>query len=112
MRDAWPAIGLATLCGLFGITRQAYYDYRKRITIKFLEHDQVLKRVKEVRAVHPRIGCRKIYEMIKGDLNEAGIKIGRDKLFDLLAENHMLIRRRRRKVRTTNSYHSFRRYKN
>lgn len=80
--------------------------------IKYLECDQILKRVREIRAIHPRIGCRKIYEMIKRDLNAAGLKIGRDKLFDILSENQMLIRKRKRRVWTTNSYHHFRKYKN
>ncbi|NNF86875.1 MAG: IS3 family transposase [Winogradskyella sp.] len=112
MKELHPDLSIGQLCGLFGISRQAYYNNKKRSTKKLLETDQVLKRIREIRLVHPRMGCRKIYDMIKVELHAADIKLGRDKLFDLLAENHMLIRNRRRRVWTTNSYHSFRKYKN
>lgn len=61
----------------------------------------------------PRIGTRKLYDMLSGTLEEHKIKIGRDKLFDLLEDYGMLIRRRkRRKVSTTDSNHPFRKYPN
>jgi putative transposase len=61
----------------------------------------------------PRIGTRKLYHMLTDALQEHKIKIGRDKLFDLLEEHGMLVRRRkRRKVSTTDSNHPFRRYPN
>ena len=61
----------------------------------------------------PRIGTRKLYHMLTDTLQEHKIKIGRDKLFDLLEEYAMLVRRRkRRKVSTTDSNHPFRKYPN
>jgi putative transposase len=61
----------------------------------------------------PRIGTRKLYDMLTRTLQEHKIKIGRDKLFDLLEEYSMLIRRRKRKkVNTTDSNHPFRKYPN
>ena len=73
----------------------------------------VLKRVKEIREDMPRIGTRKLYDMLTRTLQEHKIKIGRDKLFDLLEEYGMLVRRRKRKkVVTTDSNHPFRKYPN
>lgn len=61
----------------------------------------------------PRIGTRKLYHMLTEALQGHKTKIGRDKLFDLLEENGMLVRRRkRRKISTTDSNHPFRRYPN
>jgi len=61
----------------------------------------------------PRLGTRKLYDMLTNTLAEHSIKIGRDKLFDLLEEYGMLVRRRkRRKVSTTDSNHPFRKYPN
>ncbi len=61
----------------------------------------------------PRIGTRKLYHMLTDTLQKHKIKIGRDKLFDLLEEYAMLVRRRkRRKVSTTDSNHPFRKYPN
>jgi putative transposase len=37
-----------------------------------------------------------------------GIKLGRDRFFDLLREEHLLVERRRSRTRTTNSFHRFR----
>lgn len=41
-----------------------------------------------------------------------GINIGRDKFFNILRENDLMIHRRSRKAVTTNSRHNFRRYPN
>jgi putative transposase len=61
----------------------------------------------------PRIGTRKLHYMLETTLRHHNITIGRDKLFDLLAEQGLLVRRRKRsKVITTNSHHRFRRYPN
>lgn len=50
--------------------------------------------------------------MLQPFLKEHRIKMGRDSLFNLLYNNHLLVRRRKRKIRTTNSYHRFRKYPN
>lgn len=43
---------------------------------------------------------------------ERGIKMGRDALFDLLAANNLLVRKRKRRMITTFSRHRFRKYPN
>jgi transposase InsO family protein len=43
---------------------------------------------------------------------EHQIKMGRDALFDLLASHQLLVRRRKRKISTTNSSHWLRKYPN
>lgn len=58
------------------------------------------------------MGTKKLYELILPFLLEHQIKIGRDALFDLLAANNLLIRRKKRKVSTTNSYHRYKKYPN
>lgn len=61
----------------------------------------------------PRIGTRKLHYMLTETLQKHQISIGRDKLFDLLAEYRLLVRRRkRRRVSTTDSNHPFRKYPN
>jgi transposase InsO family protein len=51
--------------------------------------------------------------MLTDTLQEHGINIGRDRLFDLLEAYGLLVRRRKRKsVYTTNSRHRFNRYPN
>lgn len=61
----------------------------------------------------PRIGGRKLHYMLTGSLQKHDISVGRDKLFDLLEEYGLLVRRRKRKGSiTTDSNHPFRKYPN
>lgn len=65
-----------------------------------------------LRKEHKVLGTRKLYGILKPYLIEHGIKRGRDALFDLLAANQLLIKRRKRSVRTTYSNHWLRKYPN
>ena len=58
------------------------------------------------------MGGRKLYEMLRPFLLSNNIKMGRDGFFDLLASNNLLVKRRKRAVYTTNSFHYFKRYPN
>jgi hypothetical protein len=53
----------------------------------------------------PRIGTRKVYYLIKEDLREQGLKLGRDKLFELMRLYGLQIKPRRRYIQTTMSKH-------
>lgn len=97
---------------MFGITRHAYYKHEKRFKLKSYQSQVVLNIVKGIRQEQPRIGTRKLYHLLLPKLKEHQIKLGRDALFDLLAEFNMLVRRRKRRVFTTNSVHSLKVYPN
>ena len=77
-----------------------------------IEEEFVLKEVLRIRRDHRRIGTRKLYEMLTSFFMEHQIKMGRDKLFELLSYNHLLIRRRSRNTVTTWSKHWLRKYPN
>lgn len=112
MKQNFHRIGLVHLCGWFGITRQAYYHENWKQIEHSIEDELVLKEVKEIRTSHSRMGTRKVHHKLLPFMLEHQIKMGRDHLFDLLAANHMLIRRRRRNFVTTNSRHWLRKYPN
>jgi|SRR5690554_4001037 len=112
MKTTFSHIGLAKLCGWFGITRQAYYQNSWKAVYVSVEEDLVLNEVKKIRKYHGRMGTRKLYDKLEPFMIEHQIKIGRDALFDLLSANHMLVRKRKRKVQTTQSYHWLRKYPN
>jgi transposase InsO family protein len=100
------------ICRLFGISRQSYYKnikYQKKVII---EDHIVLQMIASRRKDHPRMGVRKLYFMIKAEMAGMNIKMGRDALFDLMASEHMLVQRRKRKHITTNSNHWYRKYPN
>jgi transposase InsO family protein len=112
MKSAFSRVGLAQLCGWFGITRQAYYKYHRQAVNVTSQEELVVKQVKEIRKKHPRIGARKLHWMLQPFFQENQIKLGRDGLFDLLSGHHLLVRRRKRKVHTTQSFHWLRKYPN
>ena len=112
MKSIFPRIKLAKLCGWFGITRQAYYQNGWREAETSIEEDILLKEVLEIRKDHKRMGTRKIYEKLRPIMLEHQIKMGRDALFDLLSSNHLLVRKRKRRIQTTQSSHWLRKYPN
>ena len=66
--------------------------------------------VRNIRMELPRVGTRKLYHMLHQPLKEN--KVGRDKLFDILRANRLLIKPVRSYHVTTNSHHRFRKHKN
>lgn len=112
MKSSFSRIGLATLCGWFGITRQAYYQNNWEGVSTTIEEELVIQQVLNIRKNHRRVGTRKLYEMMRPFMLEHSIKMGRDGLFNLLSVNHLLVRKRKRSIRTTNSYHWLRKYPN
>ena len=104
--------GIRDSLRLIGITRQAYYQNNWEGISTTLEEDLVIQRVKEIRANHRRMGTRKLYEMLQLFLFEHQIKMGRNALFNMLSANHLLVRKRKRRIQTTNSYHWLRKYPN
>lgn len=100
-------VGLGRLCGLFGKSRQAFYDRRWRSDTQKMEYDAILDLVLKYRK-DGNFGVRTLLAMMEPDLAERKLKIGRDRLFDLLRVEDLLIRPRRRYKSTTNSNHSLR----
>jgi len=112
MKSNFRHIALARLCGWFGLTRQAYYQNSWQAMSTSIEEELILKKVLDIRKNHRRMGTRKLYDLIQVYMEEHSIKMGRDGLFSLLAANHLLVKRRKRRIQTTNSNHWLRRYPN
>lgn len=100
------------LCGLFGKTRHAWYDRQWREQQEVFTDEIILQAVQKIRQQLPRVGTRKLQELIAPELAAHGIEVGRDYLFDLLARHKLLVRQRKRKVFTTDSRHWMRKYSN
>jgi putative transposase len=60
----------------------------------------------------PKIGGKKLYKLLKPDLDKLRGSIGRDKFFDILRKRGLLVKRRKKYVTTTDSWHRFHKYKN
>lgn len=97
---------------MFGKTRQAFYKKQKRIESQQLQANVVIDLVNKKRKNKKRTGTRKLYHELRHDFITHNIKLGRDGLFAILREHKMLIKKRKRGVRTTQSYHWLRKYPN
>ena len=104
--------GIEETCQCFDLHRDAYYKFQIRKHKKETVAKQVLDLVKEERTEQPRVGTRKLLEALRSRFEANGLKVGRDKLFDLLREHEMLIKRKKASCKTTDSYHRFHKYKN
>lgn len=105
-------LSIKSLCRQCGITTQAYYKGKKQRKAKELDYSVVLNEVKLKRRLHSRMGTRKLYAELQGGWKGKGIKLGRDRLFDLLRSHNLLVKRKRRWVHTTNSRHCLPLYRN
>ncbi|MDB5278237.1 MAG: family transposase [Ferruginibacter sp.] len=94
------------------MSRQAFYDAQKQEQKTSIAQMIVLCLVREIRSIMPMLGTRKLVQQLETPLNEHGIKMGRDQLFELLRFHGLLIRRRRRMVKTTDSHHWLKKYPN
>ncbi len=97
-------------CHLFGINRQVHYRQIRRRACKQAKAGEVVGMIMEIRKSMPRLGVRKLYHLLYDQLLH--LKIGRDKFFDILRANHLLIAPKRSYHVTTNSHHRFRKHKN
>lgn len=108
----YPSFSVGFFCGLFGKSRQAYYEQFNIKNDRQLEEIVVLKLVAEIRAEMPRIGTKKIHFMLQERFIEHSITMGRDRLYELMGEHGYLLRYKRRKPYTTNSNHPYYKYPN
>jgi transposase InsO family protein len=73
--------------------------------------DLIITLVMKIREKQKRLGGRKLFGMIRPLMLEDE-QIGRDAFFNLLRQNSMLVRKRRTRAFTTNSFHWLHKYPN
>jgi len=112
MKANYSYISIGALCKCFCISRQAYYQYEWHLSEEVFEHGLILEEIKAIRKRHHRIGVRKLQEMLGSFMQENRIKMGRDALFDLLSVHGLLVRKRKRYIKTTHSHHWLKKYPN
>ena len=72
----------------------------------------VLDFIAIIRREIPGLGTHKLHRLLRMSLQNSGIKMGRDKLHELLRDNDLLISKRRKLPKTTNSRHWMKKYSN
>lgn len=94
------------LCARVNMSRQNYYAARRLRQRHGVDEEMILELVKRERKLQPRLGGRKVLHLLQADLKEAGVDIGRDRFFEVLAENDLLVVPKPARPHTTNSHHS------
>ncbi|WP_392399807.1 IS3 family transposase [Aeromonas salmonicida] len=98
-------------CLFLGISRQAYYKRNRVADERHAQGQQVVRFVRQVRLRQPRVGTRKLHYLLQGQ-DDVWLKVGRDRLFRILAEHRLLVQPRRAYHKTTHSFHRFYRHPN
>jgi transposase InsO family protein len=96
----------------FGYSKQAYYKQLQYTENKLAQEEVVVGLIEEKRKIWKRGSGRNLHQSLKKELQQHGIKMGRDKFFDVLRGNDLLIKPKRIRAKTTCSYHHFNKYKN
>ncbi|MEY4538999.1 MAG: hypothetical protein RLZZ306_756 [Bacteroidota bacterium] len=103
---------MSLMCSWFGFSRQAWYAAIKQMEKNLFEFDLVIVEIKRIRKRIPGIGSGKLCELIKPFFFSHQLKIGRDKLHQLMKKEGLLVKRKHYKVVTTQSDHSYKKYPN
>jgi putative transposase len=110
MKKQIDNLSFQSVCRLFGKSRQAWYKIHQAGNRNRLQEELVLQWVNEVRSSLPKVGAVKLHSMIKDKLRSHNMKLGRDGLYKLLGEHGLLIVPRRKYVRTTDSWHHYKKW--
>lgn len=104
------------LCELFGVSKQAYYSRSQNVVYNRLAtQDVVLQYSKAQRELDPGIGAVKLWHMYKSSLSteaRATQYIGRDRFVGILSSYGLVLKKKKQRIRTTNSQHDLPLYPN
>jgi transposase InsO family protein len=82
---------VVALCELAQMTPQNYYAQRSMRSRHEVDVGLALALVAAERQEQPRLGVRKLYHLIAPELKAAGVKLGRDRLFEELGKKGWLV---------------------
>jgi len=89
------------------MSRQNYYARHQHRLRREVDGELVAELVQQQRQRQARLGTRKLYHLLKCRLEQAGVRIGRDRMFEELRKRGLLLAPvRARYPRTTQSYHN------
>ena len=97
---------IAILCKKTGMSRQNFYKGRKERVRREVDGALVEELVRAERMIQSRLGGKKLHHLLKPELEKAGVRIGRDRFFEVLGERGLLLEPLPKAPRTTNSRHS------
>lgn len=93
-------------------SRQSYYKAIRNRSAGEKDQKRLAELVAPIKRLMPRLGGRKLRHLLKDDLTENVIKMGRDRFFDWLRKEDLLVKPKRSYIHTTQSNHRFWVYSN
>jgi transposase InsO family protein len=105
-------VSIGAICRQLGYSKQAYYKSIRLKKLKSVKKSIIKQKIMGIRREMPRLGTRKLYFLLKESFVRDGISIGRDRLFDLLREEDLLIIKKKKYTKTTDSKHWMHKYPN
>jgi len=98
---------ISPLCELLGISRWGYYKHDEKESEESVLITSVVLYCNYIRAPDnlPRAGCRELWELCR---QYFGMKftLGRDRFYDVLRANGLMLRKKRYRPKTTDSNHN------
>jgi putative transposase len=89
------------------MSRQNYYARHRHRQRRQVDGDLVVGLVQRERRLQPRLGTRKLYHLLKSELEQTGVGMGRDRMFEELRKRDLLLKPLAAQYpRTTQSYHN------
>jgi len=89
------------------MSRQNYYARRQQRQRRAMDEELVVALVQQERAWQPRLGARKLRVLLEAELSQAGVRLGRDRFFEVLRQKGLLVEPKRSETpHTTQSYHN------
>src|SRR5512137_2474582 len=73
------------------MSRQNYYARRRQRQRRQVDYELVAGLVRRERQLQPRLGARKVHHRLKSELAQAGVRIGRDRMFGVLRAEGLLV---------------------
>ena len=105
------AYAVKSLCGLLGVSTQAYYKHDDTQMRKMAEEAFVVEFIKSIRERDRGIGGGKLWHMYKKAFGEEHA-VGYNRFYDIVEKYSLKVRKRRRRARTTDSDHDLPTYPN
>lgn len=97
---------MSAVCRQLGMSRQNYYARRQVRRAKAVDAGLVTELVRAERRVQPRLGTRKLRVVLQAALAQAGVQLGRDRFFEVLRQDGLLLAPLPKEYpQTTSSYH-------
>ena len=104
-------MSIVRACQYLRISRQAYYQRNRAADSLDVHADTVVQYVRQVRIRQPKLGTRKLHHLLQKQPNQQ-LRVGRDRLFNILRAYRLLVVPKRAYHKTTNSFHRFYRHPN